>query len=92
MMTKDEMVKVLEALGNDVWFDVEDSDIDVTVNDFEGFDDDWSEVMRDYDNPEAVEAFLEMLEEKCVSQEGDFYVVYHFEGFDLQLGFGSFDI
>lgn len=91
-MTKDEMVKVLEALGNDVWFDVEDSDIDVTVNDFEGFDDDWSEVMRDYDDPEAVEAFLKMLEEKCVSQEGDFYVVYHFEGFDLQLGFGSFDI
>lgn len=93
MMTREMMLTAIEALGADasLW-DEKDYCLDVTLEDFEGFDADWSEVDREYDDEEAVEAFLEMLEAECSSREGDFYVVYHFEGFDVQLGYASFDI
>lgn len=93
MMTREMMVAAIEALGADasLWV-VDDGLLDVDLQDFEGFDDDGSEVDREYDDEEAVDAFLEMLEAECLSHEGDFYVVYHFEGFDVRLGYASFDI
>lgn len=93
MMTREMMLAAIEALGNDasLW-DEEDYCLDVTIEDFAGFDEDWCEVEREYDNEEAVDAFLEMLDTQCVSREGDFYVTYHFNGFDVQIGFASFDI
>jgi len=93
MMTREMMLAAIEALGADasLW-DEEDYCLDVTLEDFEGFDEEWSEIDREYDDPEAVERFEEMLETECLSQEGDFYVVYHFEGFDVRLGYASFDI
>ena len=92
-MTREMMLAAIEALGNDasLW-DEEDYCLDVTIEDFAGFDEDWCEVEREYDNEEAVDAFLEMLDTQCVSREGDFYVTYHFNGFDVQIGFASFDI
>lgn len=93
MMTREMMVAAIEALGADasLW-ERSDGMLDVTLEDFEGFDEDWSEIDREYDDPEAVERFEEMLEAECLSHEGNFYVTYHFEGFDVQLGFASFDI
>lgn len=91
-MTYEMMLEMLEGLGRDVFFDEVEDGFDVTVYDFEGFDDDWSEIERDFDDPEAVEHFLDVLEEESLSHEGDFYVVYHFEGFDVELGYTSFDI
>lgn len=93
MMTYEMMVAAIEALGADAFlWEHSDGMLDVTIEDFEGFDDDWSEVDREYDDGEAVDAFLEMLEAECSSREGDFYVVYHFEGFDVRIGYASFDI
>lgn len=97
MMTREKMWKIFEDLGNDicVWEDSIDEDptgFRVTLNDFEGFDENWSEIDREYDDEDAVDAFLEMLERECVSQEGDFYVTYHFDGFDVKLGYESFNI
>lgn len=93
MMTREMMIAAIETLGADasLW-ERSDGMLDVTLEDFEGFDDDWSEVDREYDDEEAVDAFLEMLNRECVSQEGDYYVTYHFEGFDVRLGYASFDI
>ena len=94
MMTLEKMMAMVEALGDDasMWYDEDEKVLDVTLRDFEGFDDDWSEIMRDYDHPEAVEAFKEMLETECSSQEGDFYFDYHFDGFTVELGYSSYDI
>lgn len=93
MMTREMMIAAIEALGADACLWVRsDGLLDVTLEDFEGFDDHWSEIDREYDNEEAVDAFLEMLKTECSSQEGNFYVIYHFEGFDVKLGFASFDI
>ena len=65
--------------------------IDFSVEDFDGFDEDWCEVSRDFDE-EAVAELVEWLEEHAVEVEDDFYTVYHFEGFEVHLGFGSYDI
>jgi len=65
---------------------------DVTLQDFEGFDDKWSEVMRDYENEELVDAFLAALKEQALRCEGDFYYIYYFNGFCVQLGYASYDI
>lgn len=97
MMTLEQMEAALEALGNDVSYGVDEDEngrvwVCVTLQDFEGFDENWHEVMRRYDDPKAVEQFLDMLESECVSQEGDFYVEYHFDGFSVEVGNASFDI
>ena len=92
-MTREMMIAAIENLGADAsMYDFENGTINVTLEDFEGFDDNWSEIDREYDNEEAVNAFLEMLEAECSSKEDDFYTIYHFEGFDVQLGYASFDI
>lgn len=93
MMTREKMLATIKALGDDVTiFDEDDYCLDVTIEDFEGFDKNWEEIDRDLDDPEAVQAFLGMLETECSSKEGDFYVTYHFDGFDVEIGYASFDI
>lgn len=64
----------------------------VTIEDFEGFDDSWDEIMRDFTAPELVDDFLEALEEQALSTEGDFYVTYFFDGYAIRLGYASYDI
>lgn len=88
----EELMMMVEACEADVDYDVDGSDVSLTFDDFEGFDDDWSEVMRDYVNPAAVEALEDWLDDNCLSCEGDLYIVYHFDGFDVEVGYTSFDI
>ena len=95
MMEK--IIEMLEELGADVSYYVRDLEEDglelaITIEDFEGFDENWSEIMRELDDEEAVDAFLEWLEEYCISKGGDFYREYQFEGFAVELGYASFDI
>ena len=93
MMTKEMMITAIEALEADasLW-DEEEYCLDVTLNDLEGSYNFWKEVDREYDDEEAVNAFLEMLDNECICREDNFYVVYHFEDFDVQIGYASFDI
>lgn len=90
------IIAMLEKMGEDVDYRVreiegEKPELVITIDDFEGFDENWSEVMRDYD-VDAEEALIDWLEEHCISEEGDFYSYYHFEDFDVQLGYSSYDI
>lgn len=91
-MTFEKMIATIKTLGADASYRVSGSKIRVYLNDFDGFDEDWDEIMRDYDDPEAVSAFEEMLENECICQNGDFYTTYCFEGFSVVLGYTSFDI
>ena len=87
------IIAMLEEMEEDVTYYIrrDGTELVITVDDFEGFDDDWSETMRDYDE-EAVDGLIEWLEEHCISEDGDFYSYYHFEGFIVQLGYSSYDI
>ena len=63
----------------------------ITLNDFEGFDEDWNEVEREYADPEMVDALEELLEQ-ADEVEGDYYRAYRFEGFSVVVGYASYDI
>jgi hypothetical protein len=94
MMTIEMMRKILDNLGEDVYYTFNEKEnlFEVDIKDFAGFDEDWSEHFRKYDNPQAVEDFEKMLEKECISFDGDFYVQYEFEGFTVELGYTSMDI
>lgn len=94
-MTIREMMTALEECGDlTVWERATDEGTvyDVTVEDFEGFDDEWSEVMRDFEREDLVDEFLEALDEQALRVEGDFYYDYYFDGFRVHLGYASYDI
>ena len=88
----DTLMTLINACENDVYFFKEDRMIDLTINDFEGFDNNWNEIMRDYDNPNAVDALLDWLNANCVSKVNEFYTTYSFDGFAVKVGYASFDI
>lgn len=92
MMTYEQVLKMAEALEDDARvYDFEDC-ICVDFNDFKGFDDDWSEIMRDYDDADAVKAFEEMLKAEAEEINEDFYTTYCFKGFFVKVGYTSYDI
>jgi hypothetical protein len=90
MMTYEQVLAQISQVEDVSVYERED-EIRVTVEDFGGFDDDWSEILLDYDE-EAVDALCEWLEEHALSVDGDYYQYYHFDGFVVCLGYGSFDI
>lgn len=80
----------LETTG-DCSFTEEDGRFDVTLCDFEGFDSNWEEVMREYEDAEMVDALFEVLD--CAKRtEGNFYTTYYFTDCSLELGYASYDI
>ena len=76
-MTKEMIIEMLEKLGDDVMFDI----------DYKGN----REIEREYD-ADAVDAVLKEIEKSAVSVDGDFYRYYSFEGFEVCVGYCSFDI
>lgn len=66
-------------------------EVEVVINDFDGFNDNWEEVEVEYDE-EAVEEVEEWLEEHCERSVCDFYSRYYFEGFCVCISRESDDI
>ena len=64
----------------------------VTFQDFLGFNDNWEEEMRYYDNPAEVEYLENWLEENCNKKEEKLYTTYFFENFTVKTGYASYDI
>ncbi len=85
------MLKELEEV-EDAYFHEYKGMYLVDLNDFEGFDDNWCEVDREYAKPQLVEYFEKWLVENASSIEGDYYKVYRFDGFAVRLGYSSYDI
>lgn len=88
----DTLMNLINACGYDVDFLYDHGVMHLTIEDFEGFDDDWGEVMRDYDNPDAVDALLDWLNVNSNFKVEEFYTIYSFDGFSVELGYTSFDI
>ena len=94
MMKMEQIIEKLETIKTDAYYyvDDEDNEIRLTIDDFEGFDEDWSEVERELENHKAVEEVLEWLEENADEVEGDYYEYYHFGEIAVCVGYASFDI
>lgn len=90
-MNKEKLMELLNNASADVDFEfTEENFLDVTINDFEGFDEEWNEISREYVNAQAVENVLDFLNQfNC---EGDFYRVYQVDELSVQVGYTSFDI
>jgi len=92
MMTREMVLELLATLGSDVdVYERMDGTIRVTVEDFEGFDEEWSEMDRDYDE-DAVDAVYERLEAEASEVSGDFYRYFQFDGFTVVWGYASMDV
>lgn len=85
------VVNMLKELGEDVSYIMVREELHVTIEDFDGFDEDWSEIDREY-NEEAVEGFVEWLEAQAQEVEGDYYKYYHLEGVVVCVDYASYDI
>ena len=92
-MTMEKMKKQLLALCEDIsfWEYTNENKLGVTVEDFEGFDENWHETFADIDE-DAVDKMIEWLESHCDSHEGDFYHYYTFGDLVVCLGWASYDI
>lgn len=93
-MKREEVLKLLATAENDinVWEYCDGFRILVIVYDFEGFDDDWEEIYRDYDE-ELVDSIQEKLKKSAVSVDDDgLYTLYTFNDFVVEWGYSSFDI
>ena len=88
-----EFKKMVEACGVDAILERHsDGTYALALEDFDGFDDDWNEVEREYVNEEAVDALLKWLEANYTERKPDLYIHYVFPDFRLTLGYASFDI
>ena len=92
MMTREMVMELLATAGEDLMVSEYDDEISVTVDDFEGFDEDWSEIDRELDDEELVDAIYETLEAEAQRVDGDFYRYFQFDGFTVCWGYSSFDI
>ena len=90
----EKIIEKLETIKTDAYYYVDDDDneIRLTIDDFEGFDEDWSEVERELENHKAVEEVLEWLEENADHIDRDFYHYYYFGEIVVEVGYSSFDI
>ena len=82
----------LDRISEDSWYYVNGNRIGLTINDFEGFDDNWDEVDREFVDEDAVEEVLDWLEENADCVDGDYYRYYHFGDIVGIVGYTSFDI
>lgn len=92
MMTLEMITAKLDTIAQDSWYDVDGNEVALTINDFEGFDEDWNEVDREFVDEDAVDEVLEWLEQNADRVEGDFYKYYYFGDIEVCVGATSFDI
>lgn len=89
---KNIILGMLKELGADVCYNDFEDTISVDFNDFAGFDENYSEIDREYTNPQLVNAMISFLETRCDYIEGDLYTTYHFIDFTVVVGYTSYDI
>ena len=91
-MTIEIITAQLDRISEDSWYSAADNYIGLTIDDFEGFDEHWSEIAREFVDADAVEEVLEWLKENADCVDGDFYRYYHFGEIVVEVDYTSFDI
>ena len=88
----EKIIEKLETIKTDIEYYVSKNEIEVIINDFEGFSEGYEEIERELEGSEAVEKVLEWLEENADEVEGDYYEYYHFGEIVVKVGYASFEI
>jgi hypothetical protein len=81
---------------DDVSVEVEKTDgqtyVEITIDDFDGFDEDWREQFRDV-NWVAVDTIIDTVQKECIAIDDDgYYREYVFNGFVVEFYYTSEDI
>jgi hypothetical protein len=82
----------LDRISADSSYYVFNNRIHLTIDDFEGFDENWDEVDREFVDENAVEEVLGWLEANADCTDGDYYHSYYFGDIVVVVGYTSFDI
>lgn len=77
---------------DDAFYIVNGNHIDLTICDFDGFDENWDEIYHEFVNEEVVDEVLDWIKENADSERHDFYHYYYFGSIEVKVGFTSFDI
>ena len=80
------------ADSEDAWISfTRGNEYHIEIDDFDGFDENWNEIDREYVDPETVNTLFEFLNlAEFISD--DYYRVYKFADFSVVVGFTSYDI
>ena len=92
MITIETITAQLDRISEDSWYDIKDNHIDLTIDDFEGFDKDWSEIERELVDENAIKEVLDWLVENADYVDIDLYHHYCFGDIVVEVGWTSFDI
>ena len=91
-MTIENIIAQLDRISADSSYEIDGNFISLTIEDFDGFDENWSEIERDFVDENAVDEVLEWLEKNADLVEPDFYSQYHFGEIVVEVGYASYDI
>ena len=91
-MTIETITAQLDRISENSWYYVTGNHIDLTINDFEGFDENWNEINREFVNEKAIDEVFRWLDENADFSDGDYYRYYHFGKIVVIVGNTSFDI
>lgn len=90
-MTIENITKQLDRIST-AYYDVTDNRIDLTINDFEDFDEDWDEMDCEFDDADIIKEVLEWLEKNADYVNDNPYRNYHFGDIVVEVNYESFDI
>lgn len=91
-MTLQELMEMAEMIDGVIFDDRGNDEYALTIEDFLGFNDDWSEEFNDDLDEVAIDELLDAMREAAVSVEIGFYSDYQFVGFSVRVGYTSYDI
>lgn len=83
---KETIMAMVEELGNDAEMEVFGNIISIWLIDFDGWDEDWNEVLRVFERPDRVEALKKWLAANAASTNTS---TYYFDGFMVKLMYSS---
>ena len=89
-----ELLKMLEESQNlgDVDYYTYENELNIDFNDFEGFDDEWNEIDREYTNENLVNQILNYIETNATLVKDSLYQTYQLDDKTIVIGYTSFDI
>lgn len=89
-----ELLKMLKESKNlgDVDYYTYENELNIDFNDFDGFDDEWNEVEREYTNENLVNKILNYIETNATLIKDSLYQTYQLDDKTIVIGYTSFDI
>ena len=91
-MTIEKILAQLDRISADSWYKIKDNLIDVTIDDFDGFDKNWREIDREFVDEDAIDEVIEWFDENADYDDGEFYARYHFGDILVCVHYTSEDI